>query len=106
MLVVNYKMTKYRKYFLEMTEKYKKEFEEFQKVHDLYKANPKEWSGKFNELGKPIVEIIREWEGRLCTSIEGGKNAVYSMNLAEKFKEEIKKTFSHIDMVGVKITFK
>lgn len=99
-------MTKYKQYFKQMLDSHGKEFEEFKKVHDLYKTNPQQWYEEFNRTGKPIVEIVREWESRLCSNIEGGKNAVYSSNLADKFKEEVKKYLSHIEMVGVKVTFK
>ena len=99
-------MTKYKKYFQEMVNAHQSEFEAFKKVHDLYKTNPGKWSEEFNKLGKPVVAIVTEWESRLCSNIEGGKNSVFSSNLADKFKEEVKKYLSLIDMVGVKITYK
>jgi hypothetical protein len=45
---------------------------------------------------------MRDWEQRLCAGMERSKNGVYSMKLADKWWEEIKKRYSHIEMVGVK----
>ncbi len=81
-------------------------FEDFKKVHDEYCIDPKKNSAKFNEAGQRIVEIIRDWENRLCNQMESGNKAVYSINLADKFMAEVKKYLPQIDMVGVKIVFK
>jgi hypothetical protein len=95
-------MTKYRQYFKEMFEQHQAEFEAFKVIHDGYKTDRKAWSQQFHAEGKAIVEIIREWERRLCSGMEKGNNAVFSAKLAEKFWEEIKKYLSHIELVGVK----
>lgn len=93
---------KYKQYAQEMMDQHEELFAEFQVIHDGYKQDRKKWSQQFHTKGKEVVDIIREWEQRLCSGMERGNNAVYSMKLAEKFWDEIKKRFSHIELVGVK----
>ena len=98
-------MTKYKQYFQQMLEANQIVFANFKKVHDLFTADQKTNQAKFNEKGEIIMEIIRDWEKRLCSRMEGGKNGVYSANLSEKFRDEIKKIFPKIDLIGVKLSF-
>ena len=95
-------MTKYRQYYLQMTEENAALFDQFQPIHDGYKQDRRAWSSQFHEVGGQVVEIMRDWEQRLCGSMERGKNAQYSARVAERFWAEIKKRFSHIELVGVK----
>jgi hypothetical protein len=95
-------MVKYKQYFQEMMEQNAVEFAAFQKIHDGYKLDRKKWSTQFHSKGTKVVEIMRDWERRLCAGMERGNNAVYSAKLSEKFWGEIKKQFSHIELVGVK----
>lgn len=95
-------MTKYKKYFQEMMDQNQEVFAAFQPIHDGYKADRKKWSKLFHEKGGEVVEIVRDWERRLCSGMERGNNAVYSSKLAEKFWAEVKGKFSHIELVGVK----
>lgn len=95
-------MTKFRKYFLEMAEENAELFDRFQPIHDGYKVDRKKWSKDFHVVGGKVVEIVRIWEQRLCSGMERGKNAVYSAKLAEKFWQEVKSRYSHIELVGVK----
>ncbi len=80
-------------------------FDDFKKVHDSFADNRMRYQEEFNTKGQIIMEIIQEWEKRLCSRMEGGKNSVYSTNLSEKFREEIKKIYPKIDLVGVKLSF-
>ena len=84
-----------------MLEQNAEAFAEFKKIHDLFENDPKKWKTKFNDLGLPITDIIRDWEHRLCSGMERGKFANYSAKLAEQFQNEIKKTFPSIDLVGL-----
>lgn len=95
-------MTKYKQYYQEMMDQHQTEFNAFQAVHDGYKTDRKKWSQQFHSDGKRLIDIIREWEERLCSGMERGQNAVYSSKVSEKFWDEIKKRFSHIELVGVK----
>jgi hypothetical protein len=95
-------MTKYKKYFQEMSDANTELFAQFQKIHDGYKVDRKKWSKQFHEVGKQVVDIMHEWEQKLCAGMERGNNAVYSSKLSEKFWSEVKSRYSHIDLVGVK----
>ncbi len=98
-------MTKYKQYFQEMLADQKKVFDDFKKIHDLFAADRMKYQDEFNRQGATVMDIIHDWEKRLCARMEGGKNGVYSANLSEKFKDEIRKIFPKIDLVGVKLTF-
>lgn len=95
-------MTKYKQYFQQMMDEHHDLFTSFKEVHDGYKVDRKKWSQQFHSQGKEVVDIMREWEQRLCASMERGHNAVYSSKLAEKFWAEVKQMYSHIELVGVK----
>jgi hypothetical protein len=95
-------MTKYRQYYLQMSDENEALFAAFQPIHDNYLADRKRWSKQFHEEGARVVEIIRDWERRLCSGMERGNNAVYSAKLSEKFWGEVKKRFPQIERVGVR----
>jgi hypothetical protein len=95
-------MTKYKQYFHDMVEQNQALFDSFKIVHDGYKQDPKQWSQRFHSEGREVVEIVRDWERRLCAGMERGKNSVYSAKLAEKFWSEVKSYLSHIEKVGVR----
>ncbi|MDQ3008997.1 MAG: hypothetical protein M3Q81_05420 [bacterium] len=95
-------MTKYKKYVQEMIEANHDQFGEFKTVHDNYQQDRKAWSQQFHSLGKSVVEIIRDYERRLCSGMERGKNSVFSAKLAEKFWQEVRLYLPLIDRVGVK----
>jgi sugar-specific transcriptional regulator TrmB len=97
--------TKYKEIFEEMVEKHEKEFDSFQELHDKYEKNPQKWQSDFNKEGEKIMEIVREYENRLCGHMENTNNATYSANLAEKFHNEIKRYLPKLDMIGVVITY-
>lgn len=80
-----------------------KQFEEFRMIHDLYKLDNKKNQSEFNRIGKPILEIIREYENRLCSGMERGVFGKYSDKVAEKFWERVKKEFPLVELVGVEI---
>lgn len=96
---------KYLDTFTEMVTKYEKEFDDFQVLHDKYEADPQKWQDEFNREGAKIMEIVREYEDKLCGHMEHTQNATYSANLAEKFRGEIKRYLPKLDMIGVTITY-
>jgi hypothetical protein len=96
-------MTKYKQTVTEMIMKNQTAFDEFGKIHDLFKKDPGKWQEKFNELGKPLQKIAWETENRLCGKMEGSSLGKYSNNLADKFREEIRKIYPCFEMIGVKI---
>jgi hypothetical protein len=95
--------TKYLETFKEMVSKYEKEFDDFQELHDKYETDPKKWQEEFNKEGTKIMDIVRDYENRLCGRMENTMNATYSANLAEKFRSEIKRYLPKLDMIGVTI---
>ena len=95
--------TKFKEVFKEMVTKYEKEFDTFQELHDRYEKEPQKYQTVFNAEGEKIMEIIHEYEDRLCGHMENTKNATYSASLAEKFRGEIKRYLPKLDMIGVTI---
>lgn len=93
--------TKYQEYFKKMLDENKSIFNKFKKLHDNYAINQEGLQDKFNEDGEQILEIIHDYENRLCANTERGMYNKYSANLAEKFQAEVKRHFSLIDHVGL-----
>lgn len=98
-------MTKYKQYYEEMVAKNQEIFVDFKKVHDLFASNRLLHQNEFNLKGEIVLEIIHDWEKKLCLRMEKGKNSTYSSNLAEKFRAEVKKYLPLIDLIGVKLSF-
>jgi len=96
-------MIKFKEYFKKMSEENKQVFDEFQFIHDLYKANKKANQVIFNEQGREVRKIIEDWDRRLCSQMEKGKNSTYSARLSEKFWGEVRLRFPMIDFVGATI---
>lgn len=96
-------MTKYQQIFLQMISEHESEFAKFKEIHDLYAKNQSKYHEEYDRLGKPIVEIIREYESKLCGKMESGGKAVFSSNLSEKFWNGIRQLYPYIDFVGVKV---
>lgn len=94
-------MVKYKEYFDRMLRENKDAFDSFAKVHFEYSANEDAMQEKFNSEGAKIVEIIRDYENRLCSNTERGMYNKYSSGLSEKFQALIKDHFPLIDHVGL-----
>lgn len=84
-----------------MIDENKELFGQFEEIHDKYLLHPQLHQIKYNEIGARVVEIIREWEKRLCRHSEGGQYGKFSSGLADKFWSLVRKDFSKIDFVGV-----
>lgn len=76
-------------------------FEEFKTLHDNYVSDEKAFQKQFNEKGKIVTQIIREYEKRLCAEMDKGQYGKFSSNVADKFWEEVRKIYPRIDFVGV-----
>jgi hypothetical protein len=76
-------------------------FDKFTQLHFEYSINQEKLQDKFNREGKKVLEVIREYENRLCANTERGMYNKYSANLAEKFQNEIRKHFPLVDHVGI-----
>ncbi|KKQ51853.1 MAG: hypothetical protein UT19_C0005G0036 [Candidatus Woesebacteria bacterium GW2011_GWB1_39_10b] len=94
-------MTKYKEYVAKMLEENKEVFESFRKLHDEYALNSDGLQDRFNMEGKKVLEIIHEYENRLCANTERGMYNKFSQGLAEKFQNEVRKIFPKIDYVGL-----
>jgi hypothetical protein len=93
---------KYKQFFQEMSDEHQELFVRFDAVHTGYLHNRKAFSAQFHSLGQEVVDIMRDWERRLCAGMERGSNGVFSSKVADKFWAEIKKRYSHIELVGVR----
>jgi hypothetical protein len=93
---------KFKKYYSLMTEQNKDLFDQFEIIHSAYVEDKKTNEKKFHKIGLDVVDIVRFWERKLCSGMERGNNAVYSDKLADKFWNEVRTRYSHIDMVGLK----
>lgn len=80
-------------------------FDAFKKLHNDYSLSQNTLQEKFNEEGKKILEIINDYENRLCKRSEGSGYGAYSSNLAEKFRSEVKRLFPLVDNIGI-VVFK
>lgn len=78
-------------------------FGEFKKLHDNYSLNPESLQEIYNSEGEKVLEIIREYENRLCANTERGMYNKYSATLAEKFQSEVRQQFPMIDHIGLRI---
>ncbi len=96
-------MTKYKEYFQKMLADNKKLFDDFLILHNEYGMDQDGLQEKFNEQGKKVMEVVREYENRVCANTERGMYNKYSTNLAEKFQNEVRKHFPLIDHVGLVI---
>ncbi len=94
---------KYQDYFDQMIEENSELFEKFEAIHEQYKLNKQVNQDKFNDIGKEVREVIREWERKLCGAMERTRYSKYSQKVSEKFWKLIRDKFDQIDMVGVKI---
>lgn len=96
-------MTKYREYFEKMLRENKELFDKFKILHDNYSLNPDHFQETYNVEGEKVLEVIREYENRLCANTERGMYNKYSASLAEKFQNEVRLVFPMIDHIGLRI---
>ena len=78
-------------------------FDAFARIHDKYEMDDTAWQNEFNIHGKKVVEVIHEWEQRLCQKQSGGQYGKFSKNLSDKFWDVVRKDFPKIDFVGITI---
>lgn len=88
-----------------MVETYPELFSEFKKINDSYGLDEDKFQAKLNEVGAKVVEIVNEWENKLCSQSEKGGYAQFTPKLAEKFREEVRKLFPFIDYVGIQVSY-
>jgi len=94
-------MVKYKEYVQKMLDENVQIFGEFRKIHDKYSLSPNGLQEEFNKKGGDVLEIIREYENKLCANTERGMYNKFSGGLAQKFQDEIRKVFPMIDHIGL-----
>ena len=94
-------MTKYKEYFDKMVSENKDAFDNFTKAHFEYSIDPDLHQDMYNIEGEKILKIIHEYEDRLCKHSESAGFGKYTVNLAEKFQDEVRSHFPLIDNVGI-----
>jgi hypothetical protein len=94
-------MPKYKQVVNQMLEKNKELFDSFRIVHDKYALNPDKWQIQLNLEGERVMEVIQEYENLLCSSTEGGGYGKFSANLADKFRQEVKRIFPKVYCIGI-----
>lgn len=94
--------TRYKEAFEQMVHDNKELFDDFQKVHDAYSLNVAENQAEFNEKGKAVMTVVKKYEDILCKRSEVNGFGEYTIKLAEKFQNEVRKHFPKIDEVGIK----
>jgi hypothetical protein len=96
-------MRQYQKFFADMISDNKELFDNFQSVHDAYVLNPELNQQRFNQIGAEVVDVIREYERKLCGNMNSGAYGAFSQNLSQKFWDEIRKVYRKIDFVGATV---
>lgn len=92
---------KYKEFVDRMIETNKELFEKFETIHHKYALSQEAHQGEFNKIGGEVMEVVREFEDKLCNRSESNGYGKYSSNLAEKFQNEVRKLYPHIDSVGI-----
>lgn len=95
-------MVKYKEYLQKMLDENRQVFDEFKKIHDQYSLSSNGLQNEFNRQGEKVLEIIREYENRLCSNTERGMYNKFSAGLAQKFQDEVRRRFPMIDHIGLK----
>lgn len=96
-------MTKYQDYYKQMVASHQQLFSDFKKINEQFALAPTQHEVEFQRLGQQVVDIIREFDRRLCSAMGRGAFSQYSQRLSEKFWALVRKNYSQIDMVGVKV---
>ena len=92
----------YNHYFKLMVEQNQKLFSEFEEVLGKY-AEPEILSqDEFHDVGRKVVDVVRDWDRRLCSAMGKGQFSKYTELLSEKFWDEVRVIFPLIDQVGVR----
>lgn len=92
---------KYKEFYDLMISQNKEIFDNFKKIHEDYVKDSKKFQDKFNEVGRDIQDIIRDYENRLCRQSEGAGNSKFTTALSDKFHSEVKLHFPKIDFIGM-----
>lgn len=93
---------KYKQYYQQMKAQNQELWAEFAQVHQNFEADQAAHEAEFHQVGQKVVEVLRDWDRRLCSAMGRGAFSKYSQQLSEKFWGEAQKDFSLIYSVGVR----
>lgn len=94
---------KYQVFYDLMIQQNRQLFEQFQSIHDAWVDGQASVQETFHVEGQKVLDVVRDWERRLCHGMEKGRYAAFSAQLSEKFWQQVKKTLPMIESVGLKI---
>lgn len=94
--------SKYQEFYKLMYVENKELFDYFKELCASYIRDRETYKVRFDEEGKKVMRVMLDWEQKLCRKMERTGKGNYSMNVAEKFREVVRKDFPCIDEVGVK----
>ena len=94
---------KYQIYYQKMIDDNRTLFDRFAKIHQLFEKDQELNAEAFHQLGKEVLEVIRDYDRRLCAAMGRGVYSVYSDKLSQKFWDLVRADFPKIDLVGVKV---
>ena len=94
---------KYKEYYQKMLDENKILFEQFSIINKKFSFDPSSCEADFHLIGQKVLDIIRDWDRRLCSAMGKGVYSSYSQKLSEKFWDLARVDFDQIDMVGVKV---
>ena len=94
---------KYKKFYKLMHEKNPQLFEEFKAAHQAYLDNPDKAKPEFDRVGERVLEVMRDWERKLCSAMGRTMYGKYAQQVSEKFWDLARQDYEQIDMVGVKV---
>lgn len=91
---------KYKQYYELMKNQNQSLYNQFREVHDRF-ATKKDNEAEFHQVGREFLDVVRDWERRLCSGMERGRYVNYSAKLSEKYWEVVNADFPLASEVGV-----
>lgn len=96
---------KYAQFYKLMMEQQGPLFVAFKPIHDAFAADRAnaEAAEAFHTQGQKVVDVIRDWDRRLCAGMGRGTFSQYTQKLSETFWDRVRKDYPLIDLVGVRV---
>lgn len=94
---------KYQIYYQKMIDDNRSLFDRFAKIHQSFDQDQELNAEAFHQLGRDVLDVIRDYDRRLCAAMGRGVYSIYSDKLSQKFWDLVREDFPKIDLVGVKV---
>lgn len=94
---------KFKVYYQKMIDENRVLFDKFAKVIEGLKPEQLSTATEFHQVGQEVLDVVRDFDRRLCAAMGRGLYSVYSEKLSQKFWDLVRQDFPQIDLVGVKI---